>query len=61
MKVSNPERNKFFYSDVFATKEPHTKESEYIQHAPELTAQVVSPPIRIADSVDKYIAYSVLD
>jgi Uma2 family endonuclease len=60
MKVSNHERNKFFYPDVFVTKEPQTKENEYIQYAPELIVEVVSPSSRITDTVDKYIAYSAI-
>ena len=58
MKVSNRDRNKYFYPDVFATREPQTDANQYIQYEPELIVEVISPTSRITDTVDKYIDYS---
>lgn len=60
MKVSNYDRNKYFYPDVFVTKEPKTEANEYIQYEPELIVEVISPSSRITDTVDKYIDYSAI-
>lgn len=60
MKVSNRDRNKYFYPDVFVTNEPQTRENEYIQYAPELIVEVISPSSRITDTVDKYIDYTAI-
>ena len=60
MKVSNRDRNKYFYPDVFVTKEPQTEANEYIQYEPELIVEVISPSSRITDTVDKYIDYSAI-
>lgn len=60
MKVSNCDRNKYFYPDVFVTKEPKTEANEYIQYEPELIVKVISTTSRITDTVDKYIEYSAL-
>ena len=60
MKVSNRDRNKYFYPDVFATKEPQTEANEYIQYEPELIVEVISPTSRLTDTVDKYIDYSAI-
>lgn len=60
MKVSNRDRNKYFYPDVFVIKEPQTEANEYIQYEPELIAEVISPSSRITDTVDKYIDYSTI-
>lgn len=60
MKVSNRDRDKYSYPDVFATKEPKSEANEYIQYEPELIVEVISPLSRITDTVDKYIDYSVI-
>ncbi len=60
MKVSNRDRNKYSYPDVFATKEPQTEANEYIQYEPELIVEVISPSSRITDTIDKYIDYTVI-
>lgn len=60
MKVSNRDRNKYFYPDVFVTKEAQTDANEYIQYEPELIVEVISPSSRITDTVDKYIDYSAI-
>ena len=58
MKVANRDRTKYFYPDVFATKEPLTEANEYIQYQPELIVEVISPSSRITDTIDKYIDYT---
>lgn len=58
MKVSNRDRNRYYYPDVFTTKEPQTDANEYIQYEPELIVEVISPSSRITDTIDKYIDYT---
>ncbi len=60
MKVSNRDRDKYYYPDVFATREPQTEKNEYIQYEPELIVEVVSPTSRITDTVDKFIDYAAI-
>lgn len=58
VKVSNHDRTKYFYPDVFATKEPDNAATQYIKYEPELIVEVISPSSHITDTVDKYIAYT---
>lgn len=58
VKVSSHDRAKYFYPDVFATKEPDNAATQYIKYEPELIVEVVSPTSHITDTVDKYIAYT---
>lgn len=58
VKVSSHDRSKYFYPDVFATKEPGTETNQYNKYEPELIVEVISPSSHIADTVDKYIAYT---
>ncbi|HZH96700.1 MAG TPA: Uma2 family endonuclease [Flavisolibacter sp.] len=58
VKVAIPDRTKYFYPDVFATKELRTGENQYIKYEPELIVEVISPSTHITDTVDKYIAYT---
>lgn len=60
IKVSNHERTKYFYPDVFVTKEAATEQNQYIQYEPELIVEVISPSSHITDTVDKYIAYTAI-
>lgn len=60
VKVASGDKTKYFYPDVFVTKEPETEANEYIKYEPELIAEVVSPSSFITDTVDKYIAYSAI-
>lgn len=60
MKVSNHDRDQYFYPDVFATKEPQTEANQYIQYEPELIVEIISPSSRITDTVDKYIEYTAI-
>lgn len=58
VKVSNHDRTKYFYPDVFTTKEADTETNQYIKYEPELIVEVISPSTHIIDTVDKYIAYT---
>lgn len=60
MKIANHDRTNYFYPAVFATKESQTEANEYIQCAPDLIVEVISPFLRITDTVDKYIGYSAV-
>lgn len=60
VKVSNGDRTKYFYPDVFVTKEAKTGANEYIKYEPELIAEVIAPKTRITDTVDKYIDYTAI-
>ena len=60
VKVSNFDRTKYFYPDVFITRETATSQNQYIQYEPELIVEVISPSTHITDTVDKYIAYTTI-
>lgn len=60
VKVASHDRSKYFYPDVFITKEPETVQNEYIKYEPELIVEVISPSSHITDTVDKYIAYTAI-
>lgn len=58
VKVASYDKSKYFYPDVFVTKEPESGQNEYIKYEPELIVEVISPSSHITDTVDKYIAYT---
>lgn len=58
VKVASYDQDKYYYPDVFLTKEPGTVKNEYIKYEPELIVEVISPSSHITDTVDKYIAYT---
>lgn len=58
VKVGVPGGTKFFYPDVFITREPRSEQNQYIKYEPELIVEVISPFTYITDTVDKYIAYT---
>jgi Uma2 family endonuclease len=58
IKVSIPNENKYYYPDVFATKETPTQANDYIKSEPEIIIEVVSPSSQVSDYVDKYIDYT---
>lgn len=58
VKVKIFGENKYYYPDVFATKEPKTEANKYIKLEPELIVEVVSETTQVTDYVDKYIAYT---
>lgn len=60
VKVETPDKAKYFYPDVFITKEAKTEENRYIKYEPELIVEVISPSTYITDTVDKYLAYTTI-
>ncbi len=58
VKVAIPGERKYFYPDVFLTKEPKTEKNQYIKRAPELMIEIVSPGSHSHDYIDKYIEYT---
>jgi Uma2 family endonuclease len=60
VKVGIPGGTKYFYPDVFITREQRTEGNQYIKYSPELIVEVVSPSTHITDTVDKYLAYSTI-
>ena len=57
VKVKLPDENKYFYPDVFITKEPLSKGTIYIKERPELIVEVLNESARKYDTVDKFINY----
>ncbi len=58
VKVAIPGGNKFYYPDVFVTKEEQTNSNRYIKYEPEIIVEVVSETSQVTDYVDKYIDYT---
>lgn len=58
VKVKIFGEEKYYYPDVFITKEVKTETNKYIKSEPVLIAEVVSETSQINDYVDKYIAYT---
>ena len=58
VKVGLPGEAKYYYPDVFVTKEERTENNIYIKYQPELIVEVVSESSQINDYVDKYISYT---
>jgi Uma2 family endonuclease len=58
MKVKIHEENKYYYPDLFATKEAKTESNKYIKYEPEIITEVVSESSQVTDYVDKYIDYT---
>ncbi len=61
MKLKIQGENKYFYPDVFITKEPQTDANLYFQEYPELIIEVSSPSTRIYDAVEKFLQYRKID
>ena len=57
VKVKVPNENKYYYPDVFITREPISKGEVYIKESPELIVEVLSDSTRKYDTVDKFINY----
>jgi Uma2 family endonuclease len=57
VKVKVPGENKYYYPDVFITKEPLSNGVSYIKEKPELIIEVLSDSTRKYDTVDKFINY----
>ena len=58
VKVKIWEESKFYYPDVFITKEEKTIANKYIKSEPLLIVEVVSESSQVNDYVDKYIDYT---
>lgn len=58
LKVKIFGENKYYYPDVFITKELKTESNKYIKSEPVLIIEVVSETSQVNDYVDKYIAYT---
>ena len=61
VKIKVPNENKYFYPDVFITREPLSTGTVYIKERPELIVEVVSESTRKYDTVDKFINYQKFD
>jgi Uma2 family endonuclease len=57
VKIKVPQEAKYYYPDVFVTKEKTTGTKEYMKHKPELIVEVLSESTRKYDTVDKFINY----
>lgn len=57
VKVKVPGENKYYYPDLFITKEPLSRGTTYIKEKPELIIEVLSDSTRKYDTVDKFINY----
>ncbi len=60
VKVKIFGENKYYYPDVFVTKEVKTESNKYIKSEPMLIVEVVSESSQVNDYVDKYIDYTKL-
>ncbi len=58
MKVKIHWESKYFYPDVFITKEIETEDNVYFKNEPVLIVEVVSPTSQVNDYVDKFINYT---
>src|SRR5207244_6220114 len=58
LKVAIPGGIKFYYPDVFATKEERNENNRYIKSQSEIIVEVVSESTQVTDYVDKYIDYT---
>jgi Uma2 family endonuclease len=56
-----PGENKYYYPDVFITREPLSNGSVYIKEKPELIIEVLSDSTRKYDTVDKFINYQLFN
>lgn len=58
VKVKIFGENKYYYPDVFITKELKTESNKYIKSEPLLIIEVVSETSQVNDYADKYIDYT---
>lgn len=58
VKVKVFGENKYYYPDVFITRELKTESNKYIKSEPVLIIEVVSETTQVNDYVDKYIDYT---
>ena len=57
VKLKIPDEKKYFYPDIFITKEKFNPSTGYILNNAELIVEVLSPSTRLFDTVDKFIEY----
>lgn len=57
VKLKIPAEKKYFYPDIFITKEQYNSSTGYILNEAELIVEVLSPGTRLFDTVDKFIEY----
>ena len=57
VKLKITGEKKYFYPDIFLTKEEFDPSKGYILHDAELIVEVLSPGTRLFDTVDKFIEY----
>jgi Uma2 family endonuclease len=57
IKLRIPDEKKYFYPDIFITKEKFNPSTGYILHNAELIVEVLSTNTRLFDTVDKFIEY----
>lgn len=57
MKLKIANENRYFYPDIFITREEQTDENKYLQFQPELIVEVLSEATRVRDMTDKFIDY----
>ncbi|MCW3107847.1 MAG: hypothetical protein JWQ09_2353 [Segetibacter sp.] len=58
VKVEIYGESKYYYPDVFVTKELKTESNKYIKSEPVLIVEVVSETTQVNDYVDKFIDYT---
>lgn len=61
MKVKIPNENRYYYPDIFISKEAQTDENKYVQFKPELIVEVLSEATRVKDVTDKFIQYRKIE
>ena len=58
VKVAIPGQNKYYYPDVFVTKEVKNEYNRYIKYETEIIIEIVSESTHSNDYIDKYIDYT---
>ncbi len=57
VKLKIPDEKKYFYPDIFITKEKFDASKGYVLNEAELIVEVLSAGTRLFDTVDKFIEY----
>lgn len=58
VRIAIPNEPKFYYPDVFITKEPDTSNNEYVKYEPELIVEVTSSKTLTRNTIYKFIDYT---
>ena len=61
VKLKVPGESKYFYPDLFVTKEESSIGNKYIRNRPEIIVEVLSKRTRKYDTIDKFINYQKFD